>query len=77
MINDEFRGDSGSRRLDTDLASTVSVEYAQAYFQAIAGEYVRLRRPYRRLDQLLTIAMKFVYSESKVRWKALNFDEWG
>jgi hypothetical protein len=74
-IDDEFRGDSGGRRLDTDLASTVSVEYARAYFQAIAGEYIRLGRPYRRLDQLLTIAMNLVYRECKARWKALDFDD--
>src|SRR5207253_124513 len=54
-------------------AKRVSIDYAQAYFQAIAVVYLRLGRPYRRLQQLLTIAMKFVYSETEARWKGLDF----
>ena len=74
-IDDEFRIDSGGRRLDTDTASRVSIDYAHAYFQAICNVYLVLRRPYRRLNNLLTTAMKFVYDETKARWKGLGFED--
>jgi len=75
LIDDPFQIDSGGRCLDADLAKTVSIDYARAYFEAIAVEYLSLRRPYRRLGQLLTIGMKFVYSETNARWKGLGFDD--
>jgi hypothetical protein len=75
FVADPFRSDSGGRYLNADLATSASIEYAQAYFHAIAMKYLRLNRPYRRLNQLLTAAMKLVYTETDARWTSLDFGD--
>jgi hypothetical protein len=74
-IDDPCRIDSGGRCLNADLAKTISIDYARAYFEAIAVEYLGLGRPYRRLGQLLTVGMRFVCSETNARWKRLSLDD--
>jgi len=75
LIDDPSRIDSGGRCLNADLAKTVSIDYARAYFEAIAVQYLGLGRPYRRLGQLLTSGMRFVCSETNARWKHLSSDD--